>query len=262
MIFENRKNNSDLSVPYTYMLYFNLDGVIHFYYGVRYGNVRLSLSPEQDLFKKYFTSSKCVKALLEKGILPYKIVIHKTFTSHIDACKYEVNFLTRLNAKKRKDFLNLTTTFDNSLPNNLGRVMSDENKKKISKGLKKAQSSEEYRKNRSELLKKKWSDPEFRNKMNARNAEYRESGKSKEAGAKSGNSRIGLKYSEEVKSKRSEALKRACEKIDMKSRAINRKRYVCPICNLSNLDGGNFNSHVISKHEWTKAQSSIFKSLN
>lgn len=262
MIFENRKNNSDLPVPYTYMLYFNLDGVIHFYYGVRYGNVRLSLSPEQDLFKKYFTSSKGVKALLEKGILPYKIVIHKTFTSHIGACKYEVNFLTRLNAKKRKDFLNLTIAFDNSLPNNLGRVMSDENKKKISEGLKKAQSSEEYRKNRSELLKKKWSDPEFRNKMNARNAEYRESGKSKEVGKKSGASRIGLKYSDEVKAKRSTALIEACKSIDCKARANKRKRYICPICDASNLDGSNFNRHMISRHEWKKDECTTFKSLN
>ena len=262
MIIENKCNNSDQVLAYTYMLYFLINDTVTYYYGVRYGNVRLGISPKSDIFKEYFTSSSSVHSLLENKKYPFKIIIHKTFLNSKDACEYEIKFLSKIDAKNRKDFLNQTNTFDNSLPNNLGRKLTDEVKAAISKGSSKFQSDPEYRKYRSSLMKNKWNDPEFIEKMKLANSQYIETGKSKEAGAKSGNSRIGLKYSEEVKSKRSEALKKACKKIDMKSRAINRKRYVCPICGLSNLDGGNFNAHVTSRHKWTKDQASIFKSLN
>jgi hypothetical protein len=259
MIFKYKGKNSDLPVPYTYMIYFKLNEVIHFYYGVRYNNVRLKLSPKEDLFKKYFTSSTSVNNLLENGILPYKVAVHKTFNSYVEACKYEVSFLNRLDAKNRKDFLNQTNNFDNSLPNNLGRVRSKENRKKMSEAATKAQSSDEYKKRRSEDMKNKWNDPEFRHNMNAKNEEYKESGKSKDAGKKSGLSRIGIKYSDDVKIKRSKALSAACKLIDCSARAINRKRYVCPMCDMSKLDGSNFNRHMISRHDWDKTRCTSFK---
>lgn len=259
MIFEYKGKNSDSPVPYTYMIYFKLDNNVYFYYGVRYGNIRLELSPKEDLFKKYFTSSTSVNNLLKNGTFPYKIVVHKTFDSYIDACKYEVEFLNRIDAKNRKDFLNQTNKFDNSLPNNLGRIHSKENRKKLSEASKKAQSSDEYKKRRSEQMKNKWSDPEFRNKMNAKNEEYKTSGKSKATGKKSGASRVGLKYSDEVKIKRSKALIEACKLIDCKARANNRKKYICPICSTSNLAGSNFNRHMISRHAWDKELCASFK---
>jgi hypothetical protein len=262
MIIRSKCNKSNQVLAYTYMLYFLIDDIVIHYYGVRYGNIRLGISPAEDIFKEYFTSSSSVNALLENKIYPFKIVIHKTFLNTKDACEYEVKFLTKIDAKGRKDFLNQTNTFNNSLPNNLGRKLTDKAKAAISKGSSKSQSNAEYRKYRSDLMKRKWSDPTFAEKMKLANSLYKETGKSKEAGAKSGNSRIGLKYSADVKSKRSEALKKACEKIDMKSRAINRKRYECPICNLLNLDGGNFNNHMKSRHNWSKDESSIFKSMN
>lgn len=242
------------------MLYFKINGLTKFYYGVRYGNIKLGLSPVNDLFNKYFTSSTSVHNLLKKNILPFKIVIHKTFNTTKEACEYEVKFLTKINAKERKDFLNQTNNFDNSLPNNKGRILSDSAKKAISLGSTKVQSNLEYREKRSILAKSKWANPEFRKKMEEHNAKYLDSGKSKIAGEKSGISRIGLKYNDEVKNKRSIAVKKACESIDMSSRAMNRKRFICPMCNLSNLDGGNFNRHMFFKHKWDRDQCTEFKS--
>lgn len=259
MIIETKDKNSNKILSYTYMLYFKLNNEIKYYYGVRYGNVRLNLSPENDIFTKYFTSSNSVHNLLNDGIKPFRILIHKTFESSIDACKYEVNFLKKIDAKNRKDFLNQTNTFDNSLPNNLGRIIGEERRKKISEISKDRQSKDEYRINRSIFMKQKWCDPVYIEKMKNKIKKYIDSGASKNAGKKSGLSRVGYKYNDEVKLKRSIKLKKVCETIDMKTRALNRKKYICPICNLSNLDGGNFNNHMKSKHEWTKETCQSFK---
>lgn len=261
MIIESKDNNSDKILAYTYMLYFRLNDEIKYYYGVRYGNVKLNLSPKNDIFTKYFTSSNSVLNLLNNGIKPYKVLIHKTFNTSVDACKYEVKFLEKVNAKNRKDFLNQTNTFDNSLPNNLGRVISEERRKEMSEISKKTQSKKEYKLKRSIMMKEKWSDPKYINEMKNKNKKYVESGESKIAGEKSGSSRTGYKYNDEVKLKRSQKLKEVCKTLDMKSRALNRKRFICPICELSNLDGGNFNSHMKSKHDWSKEDCQIFKKI-
>ncbi len=44
-----------------------------------------------------------------------------------------------------------------------------------------------------------------------------------------------------------------------KFNALNRKRYICPICNKDNLDGGNLSKHMTQKHDWTKDQVAKFK---
>jgi hypothetical protein len=44
-----------------------------------------------------------------------------------------------------------------------------------------------------------------------------------------------------------------------KLNALNRKRYICPICNKDNLDGGNLSKHMTKKHDWTKDQVAKFK---
>jgi hypothetical protein len=36
--------------------------------------------------------------------------------------------------------------------------------------------------------------------------------------------------------------------------ALNRPRYICPICEKNNLDGGNLSQHMNKKHQWTKEQ--------
>jgi hypothetical protein len=44
--------------------------------------------------------------------------------------------------------------------------------------------------------------------------------------------------------------------------AFNRKRYICPICEKDNLDGGNLTIHMTKKHNWTKEQVANYKEKN
>jgi hypothetical protein len=250
----------DEILPYTYLLKFNINNVIKYYYGVRYGNVRLGLPPSKDLFITYFTSSISVKNLLESNIYPFEIVIHKTFNTSKEACEYEVKFLTRIDAKNRQDFINLTNNFNNSLPySNKGRILSEETKKKISFFSSKIQNTDEYREFRRDLMLEKWSSPDFKQKMKVKNDIFWKSDKGKEQIEKVKKNWIGRKHKNETKEKMSLSAIESCLKIDCVKRAMNRPRYVCPICNKENLDGGNFNSHMLSKHNWNKDNCIIFK---
>ena len=47
--------------------------------------------------------------------------------------------------------------------------------------------------------------------------------------------------------------------VKQKQKALNRKRYECPICYKTNLDGGNFNQHMQRIHEWERAACEDFK---
>lgn len=255
-----KHKTSDEILPYTYLLKFNVNGVIKYYYGVRYGNVRLKLPPSEDLFKRYFTSSTSVKNLLECGIYPFEIIIHKTFNTSKEACKYEVTFLNKVNAKDRKDFINLTNNFDNSLPySNKGRILSEETKNKISVSSSKSQNTDEYKEFRRNLMLEKWKSPEYIQKMKEINDSFWNSDKGKEQLEKTKKNWIGRKHKTETKQKMSLSAIDVCSKMDCSKRAMNRPRYVCPICGKTNLDGGNFNTHMLSKHNWDKDSCSIFK---
>lgn len=86
---------------YTYLLgWKNLD---IWYYGYRGSN---SLSPEDDLWKEYFTSSKYVKEFVSVYGQPDVIRVHKTFNDRFKARDYEHRFLNRVNAVKSSRWLN------------------------------------------------------------------------------------------------------------------------------------------------------------
>ena len=255
------QKTSDEILPYTYLLKFNVNGFIKYYYGVRYGNVRLNLKPSEDLFLKYFTSSTSVKNLIEMNIMPFEIIIHKTFETSKEACLFEIKFLTRINAKNRKDFLNQTNIFDNSLPySNRGRIISEKTRKKISLASSNLQNTDEYKEFRRNLMLEKWSSPEYVQKMKEKNKIFWNSDEGKKQLEKTKKNWIGKKHKNETKQKMSLSAIKSCSKIDCTKRAMNRPRYVCPICDKKNLDGGNFNSHMLSKHEWNKDECFIFKS--
>jgi hypothetical protein len=255
------QKTSDEILPYTYLLKFNVNGVIKYYYGVRYGNVRLKLRPSEDLFLKYFTSSACVKNLIEININPFEIIIHKTFETSKEACLYEVKFLTRINAKDRKDFLNQTNIFDNSLPySNRGRIVNEKTRKKISLTSSNLQNTDEYKEFRRNLMLKKWSSPEYVQKMKEKNKNFWNSDEGKKQLEKTKKNWVGRKHKNETKQKISLSAIESYSKIDCKQRAMNRVRYTCPICDKENLDGGNFNSHMLSRHGWEKNECIIFKS--
>lgn len=245
------KTNDEI-LPYTYLIKFKIGTSIRYYYGVRYGNVRLNIQPSNDLFKKYFTSSNSVKNLINDNVFPYEIIIHKTFINSKEACEYEVKFLTKLNAKDRKDFLNQANKFDNSLPYNNGRVVSKETKQKISEASSLFQSTPEYKEYRRKLMTNKWANPDYVDKMKESYYKFIGSDKQKEAIENMRLGHIGKLHTNETKQKMSKIAIEYCSNIDCHERAMNRKRYKCHLCDKSNLDGGNFNSHMISKHNWEK----------
>ncbi len=246
----------DTVCAYTYLLKFVVNGVPRYYYGVRYGNVKLGRTPTQDLFKEYFTSSKSVGNLLAMGVFPVEATVHRTFARSKDACEFEVAFLTRVNAAKRTDFINQVNRFDNSLPCNAGRVMSAQARINIGIASKFNQSSAEYRQRKSDAMKAKWSDPEFNEYMRKLNDTYWNSA---EGRAHKSPGMSGLSHDAGTRALMSESAKAACKKIDCKARALKRKRYRCPECGKGELDGGNFNSHMIGRHWWVKESCVAFK---
>lgn len=259
MLIKNK--TLDEILPYTYLLKFKVNGDTRYYYGVRYGNVKLNLAPLKDLFVKYFTSSSSVKNLVKNNIYPFEIIIHKTFNFSKEACAYEVNFLTRINAKGRKDFMNLTNAFDNSLPySNKGRIISDETKEKIGFASRKLQNTEEYKEFRRNLMLEKWSNPKFIQDMKEKNMKFWNSEEGRSQIEKTKKNWVGKKHKEKTKEKMRLSAIEYCSKIDCTERAMNRRRYICPICSKENLDGGNFNTHMSSKHNWDKDRCLIFKS--
>ena len=94
--------------PYTYLIKHIPTST--FYYGVRWKNVKLGLSPEEDLWKTYFTTSKIVKRIIKVyGIETFEVQVRKTFTCVEDARRWESKVLTRMNVLHRPDiWLNRT----------------------------------------------------------------------------------------------------------------------------------------------------------
>lgn len=259
MIKKNKTKNEIL--PYTYLLKFIIENQIVYYYGVRCGNVIKNINPSDDIFETYFTSSKYVKELLKDNIFPFEIIIHKTFSTHKEASYFEVEFLKKLRVRERNDFLNQTDRFNNCLPNNKGRKLSTERKQQISIKSIQIQSDPIYREKRSEIMKKKWEDPKFIEFMKEKNDNFWKSENETLLQFKKKRSEYqkGKTHTQETKIKMSLIHKEICSKIDCKARAAKRKRFDCPICDMKNLDGANFNNHMRVSHQWTKELSQNFK---
>ena len=258
ILHKNQKVNQIKA--YTYLLiYENLKEYPIYYYGVRYGNIKQNTSPENDIFCKYFTSSNLVNSLIKENILPSKIIIHKIFENHIDACKFEVKFLTKIKADKRKDFLNQVCHFDNSLPNNSGRIFSEERKLKMSKTSSLTQNDPDYKIMRSKIAKEKWSDKDFIKYMEEKNNTYWNSPEGLIRKEKNGESFKNKKHSTKTKEQMKIRALEACAKQDCKARAAKRKRYKCKYCEMLNLDGANLQRHMISKHNSNKEEVKEYK---
>jgi hypothetical protein len=110
------------------------------YYGYRSAN---KVSPEDDLWKVYFTSSKFIKELREQyGDAEFDASVDKTFESAEEAHEYETKFLTENDCVHSDDWLN-----QQCFP---VFVMTEEIKKKISEAKKGVKLSDEHRKKMSE----------------------------------------------------------------------------------------------------------------
>lgn len=109
--------------PYTYFIGWTKLNL--FYYGSRYAK---GCHPS-DFWEKYFTSSKRVAATrLEHGE-PDLIQIRQVFDDVRSAMLWEKVVLRRMNAKRRKDFLNETM---GNMPTMSGKTHTDETKAKMS----------------------------------------------------------------------------------------------------------------------------------
>ena len=265
MKFINKATNE--LKPYTYLLKFNINNINKYYYGVRTSNVRNNKLPCDDLFIHYFTSSGQVKKLLNDNIMPYEVIIHKTFNSLEEACNYEQKFLKRVNAKQRKDFLNLTDTINvyRFSTCNIGRVFSQKERQLLSEKSSLIQSSLEYREKRRVQMIDKWKNEDFRKYMAENIKKFKNSDKFIEHKKKKSLSHKGLKESDETKRKKSESMKKIVKNTDMKARMSKRIRYKCPYCidiKYQKLLGHNFNVHMKKSHNWNDLSVNEFKSTH
>jgi len=90
-------------IPFTYLV--KHIPTNRYYYGVRF---RKKCHPN-DLWTKYFTSSKKVKGLIKKyGKKSFQFEIRKTFKTQKQAREWEHKVLRRLKVIYRDDFLNLS----------------------------------------------------------------------------------------------------------------------------------------------------------
>ena len=91
------------NIPFTYLL--KHISTNKYYYGVRF---KKGCHPN-DLWTKYFTSSKKVKRLIKRyGKKSFIFEIRKTFKTPQEALNWEYKVLKRLKVIYRDDFLNLT----------------------------------------------------------------------------------------------------------------------------------------------------------
>jgi hypothetical protein len=154
-------------IPYTYLVKHKKTGKV--YYGSRYSK---NCHPD-DLWKKYFTSSKDIKFYIKKyGKNSFEYQIRKTFNNIFKCQEWEFKVLKRINAVERDDFLNksngkgliktknwltkeaykrylkLTSLGHKGIPE------TEETKKRISEGVKKNWKIRKASKNYKEYCKK------------------------------------------------------------------------------------------------------------
>lgn len=138
---------------YTYYLHHRPTGLK--YYGVKYSET----ANPSELWVSYFSSSSYVHRLIEMhGKDSFDISIRKIFSNKKKAILWEKRFLSKIDAKNRKDWLNMhngdRNFFGSGRPvgfahteetkrkiseSNIGKhdkILSDETKEKISKGMK------------------------------------------------------------------------------------------------------------------------------
>ena len=175
------------------------------YYGYRSAN---ETSPEDDLWKHYFTSSKVIQELREQySDDQFIATIDKTFATAEEAFEYETKFLKENDCVNSDDWLNR-----NCFPmfqDNTGRKLperSEEHRRKLSEAAKGRKLSEETRRKMSEAKRKL---PE-RSEEHRRNISEALKGRklSEETRRKMSEAKKGRKFTEEHRRKISEARKK------------------------------------------------------
>jgi chromatin remodeling complex protein RSC6 len=116
-----------ISTPYTYYLYHKPTGLK--YYGSRWAN---KVSPENDLWINYFSSSKKVNQLIEEyGKDSFHYEIRKLFATKEQCLDWETKFLTKVNAVKNKEWINRHNGGKNFINGFIGKKHTLLSKQKI-----------------------------------------------------------------------------------------------------------------------------------
>ena len=131
-------------VSYTYLIKFKVTGQV--YYGSRSKNIKLGLSPEQDLMIHYFTSCKPLKKLIKKyGVSAFEWQIRRRFDIPEQAGVWEQKVLRRCKVLHDSRWFNQNIAgFIIPTPKGLkkisefhkGKPKSEDHKKRISEALK------------------------------------------------------------------------------------------------------------------------------
>lgn len=168
-----------MTVPFTYLIGWSKHS--KFYYGVRY---RHNCSPDE-LWVKYFTSSKTVKRLRIELGEPDIIQVRRTFANAKDAQEWEHRVLVRIQAVKRSDFINKHDMISKNVWK--GEKLSETHKKNIGNAIR-------GRKQDPEWIKKRTTDVWTGRKHSTASLE-------KMSLSHKGISRAGWHHSEETKTK-------------------------------------------------------------
>lgn len=199
--------------PYTYLIKFNPTNKC--YYGSRVKNVKLGLTPEQDLMINYTTSSKEINSLIkEYGIDAFEWEVRKTFNTVEEAVKWEKRVLTRCKVLNNRDKWFNGNVAGYIIPTeeglkkisdfHKGKAKSEEHKQRISdanKGRKK--SAEQIAKMSANMIGKYAGD---KNPMAGPCSEERKANISKARKGQTAKNK-GIAMSEEQKKKLSDAMK-------------------------------------------------------
>jgi len=115
-----------MAIYYTYLI--GWSKLNRWYYGVRYAKD----AHPNELWMRYFTSSKVVKKFVEINGEPDVIEIRKTFDSPSKARLWESRVLTRMRVSSDNRFLNITTNAAPVSPSELPKEVEDLRRSKIS----------------------------------------------------------------------------------------------------------------------------------
>lgn len=115
-----------MAIYYTYLI--GWSNYNKWYYGVRYAK---DANPDE-LWKRYFTSSKAVKCFTEVNGDPDIIEIRKTFNSPVKARAWESKVLNKMSVSSDDRFLNITANAAPISPSELPKEIEALRRMKIS----------------------------------------------------------------------------------------------------------------------------------
>lgn len=150
---------------YTYLI--GWSKLNKYYYGVRYA----ANSKPEDLWVKYFTSSKVVKSYRDKFGEPYIVEIRKTFATAKEAQLWEHRVLKKMLTSNRDIWLNATDNiaihykgnYSNTVPGSIASVLKT--KGKTYEELYGPEKARELKLKKSLQSKQRWDTPDIREKM-------------------------------------------------------------------------------------------------